>query len=461
MSNSILESRNQYDYAYKQARKQFIKDKLNKRTPYLESLDEIVDTYEVSTIHLGIIDVPASLIVGTKTSLRKISFASNFMPLMNAGSEFSSKWIKVCSYHLSDQGINEPCVAYEYLGKFYIEEGNKRASVLKSFGAIYIPCDVIRVLPKDDGSDVYKLYKEFVEYYELSHLYGIQFEKLGYYKKLQRLMMFSDNHVWSRQERIKLVGFYERLKDMLIKKKIKTSYADSLMVMLEVYGYELLYEMSDKKLSNAVDESKNRILYDKAHANILCVADEEDQSLWGGYNSTQLKTYDFLISCGDLKKDYLEYLVTISNKPLFYVHGNHDESYEENPPEGCICIDDDVYMIDGIRIMGLGGSYKYRDGKYMYTEKQMEKRIKKLKRKIKKVGGIDIVVAHAPIKGYGDIDDYAHQGFECFKKLIYDYHPKYFVFGHVHSRYQHNYQTTYILEETQIINVSGKQRILY
>lgn len=462
MRTNYAEGKEQYLYALKKGRKQFLSDRYHRVDPYIKSLDSLINIYECSISDIGEIDVPADLIIGTLNTDRRTSFASNFMPILKSESEFANKWANVCCYHLSDTGISDSPIAYEYLGKFYISEGNKRVSVLKSYGAVFIPCVVKRIMPKEKESYESRLYDEFLNYYKLSKLYSIQFKKLGYYHKLQRLMEFSEDYEWSRKDRYILVGFYGRLVSMLKKKKIDAYYPDALVVLLEIYGYQFLLEMTDKQLLKAIEESKTKIIYNKAYHNILAIADEEDEALWNGYNNKYLKQFDLIISAGDLKAEYLEYLVTITNKTLLYVHGNHDEKYDEKPPEGCICIDDDVYVHDGIRILGLGGSFLYREnGKYMYSERQMERRIKKLKRKIKKLGGIDIVVAHAPIKGYGDLPDFAHQGFACFVKLVEDYHPKYFFFGHVHMRYNHNYVGYYKLNETQIINVSSKQSIIY
>ena len=452
----------QYEDSLKRGKKQFFSDRLHRLDGYIKCLDEIIKIYDFSLVKIGLVNVPEELIVGTKTSGRKIAFASNFMPLLKQGSEFSAKWMRVCNYHLSDSGISEAPVAYEYLGKFYIEEGNKRVSVLKSYGAVYIECQVIRVLPLKYDTFDYQLYKEFIDFYELSNLYLVQFHKLSYYKKLQKLMMFEEDYKWNRNDRITFAGLYERIRDYLIRKKLDVDYCDSLLVLLEIYGYKQLQEMDDKTLNKAIEESKRRMIYDTAHLNILCVADEEDNSLWNGVYNKELKNYDLIISAGDLKANYLEYLVTMSNKQLLYVHGNHDDKYDIKPPEGCDCIDDKIEMINGVRILGLGGSYRYKQGSaYMYSEAEMAKRIKKLKRKIKKMGGIDIVVAHAPVKGYGDLDDYAHQGFECFVDLIKEYKPKYFIYGHVHARYDVSKKTFYNIGETQIINASGKQRIVF
>lgn len=110
---------------------------------------------------------------------------------------------------------------------------------------------------------------------------------------------------------------------------------------------------------------------------ILAVSDIESDRFYEYYRPGILKEYDCIIACGDLKAEYLEFLVTMSGLPLFYVHGNHDEKYRREP-EGCICIDDRIVILDGVRILGLGGSYRYRKGKYLYTERMMRNRILRL-----------------------------------------------------------------------------------
>ena len=262
-------------------------------------------------------------------------------------------------------------------------------------------------------------------------------------------------------ERIKLVGFFGRLKTRLEWYGIKADYCDCLLALMELYGYEELCAMNDAKLDEAILSNKVRLSYGHGPYRIMCVADEEDLGLYSQYAKIELKGIDFLISCGDLKPEYLEFLVTMSNKPLFYVHGNHDGRYDQTPPAGCICIDDDLYIYQGIRILGLGGSFRYSQDKYQYTEVQMERRIRKLRWKIFKAGGVDIVVTHAPIKGYGDMEDYAHQGFACFEKLLNELHPKYWLYGHVHLRYDYRLERTIQYKETQIINCNTKYEITY
>lgn len=455
------ESFMQYQYALKKGKREVFHAHLHKEEPYLIALDEIVDVAKLSSISLGQIEVPAELIVGTRTKGRALSFTKSFMPLLNEKSEFAAKWINVCRYHLSDAGINDAPTAYEYLGKFYIEEGNKRVSVLKSYGAPFITLEVKRLTPLDTQNKEFRLYNEFLEFYQLSKLYSLQFSKPGYYKKLLKYLHMEEDHVWDRKERITLVGFYERLSAELKKKGVRTNHADCLVALLEMYTYEFLVQMSDKEMDKIISQHKTRLSYGKGFYNITCISDDEDQLLYSSNVKNILKDTDFIISAGDLKKEYLEYIVTMTNKPLFYIPGNHDNKYLENPPEGCICIDDDLITYEGIRILGLGGSIRYSGDHYQYTEIQMKRRIKKLRYKILKAGGVDIIVTHAPIKGYGDLADYAHQGFECFLKLLEDEKPKFWFYGHVHSSYDPLIQRVHAYKNTMIVNVSGRYNAKY
>lgn len=190
--------------------------------------------------------------------------------------------------------------------------------------------------------------------------------------------------------------------------------------------------------------------------NILIVADEESPALWDYYAPGMLKAYDLILSCGDLNAKYLEFLVTMARCPLLYVHGNHDGDYAQQPPEGCDCIDDKLIVYQGLRILGLGGSRKYSSGSHQYTQRQMEKRIRKLKRAIRLAGGVDIVLAHGAPRGVGDAEDRTHQGFDCFLRLIETCSPRYFLHGHVHLNYGANIPRMERYGTAEVINCCGK-----
>ena len=449
----------QYQYALKAGKKNVRKRRRQKLYIHPEILDDMINETDCSKEKLGEIDVPAELIIGTKTAARAMAFLAVFMPLLSEGTEFANKWRQVCRYHLSDTGISDSPTAYEYLGRFYILEGNKRVSVLKSYGACQITLDVTRLVPPKSNNPSIIRYYEFLDFYRNSKLYSIQFSKPHQYRKMLELMQISEDHEWNRSERINLTGFMVRLDAHLDKYKITYNHCDCLVALMELYDYETLINMKDKELDHAISINRNRLMHGKGLYRVLCISDEADMMLYSDRAINILRDFDFIISCGDLRPEYLEFLVTVSNKPLYYVHGNHDDRYDENPPGGCICIDDDVVEYEGLKIMGLGGSIRYSRAKYQYTELQMERRIKKLRHKIHKAGEINVVVTHAPIKGYGDLQDYAHMGFECFEKLLNDLHPKLWFFGHVHINYDYKLKRVIEYKDTKIINCYGKYLI--
>lgn len=192
---------------------------------------------------------------------------------------------------------------------------------------------------------------------------------------------------------------------------------------------------------------------------ILLIADEEERGLWDYYAPGKLKGYELILSAGDLKAGYLSFLVTMANRPLLYVPGNHDVNYEKNPPEGCESIDGRIVKINGLRILGLGGSMLYSRGPNQYTERQMRRRIRQLSWKIRRCGGVDVVLSHAPIAGYGDMDDPAHRGFDCFMELIEKYEPKLWVHGHVHKSYGTQFQREHMIGRTRVVNACGKYEV--
>ena len=185
---------------------------------------------------------------------------------------------------------------------------------------------------------------------------------------------------------------------------------------------------------------------------ILAVSDVEAKYLYDYYTPGKLDGFDMILSCGDLRREYLEFLVTLANCPLLYVHGNHDERFEEAPPEGCICVDDSIVNVNGVRVLGLGGSYRYRHGSCMYTEKEMSRRIRRMRFKLRKHKGFDILLTHAPARHINDFDSISHRGFECFGELLEKYHPKYFVHGHIHMNYGVNIPQKTICGDTTVIN---------
>lgn len=168
---------------------------------------------------------------------------------------------------------------------------------------------------------------------------------------------------------------------------------------------------------------------------ILLVSDEESPFIWDFFQPEKFKDIDLIISCGDLDPKYLSFLVTMIKAPLFYVPGNHDVRYINEPPEGCDNIDGTLVKFKNLRILGLGGSHKYSNAVFQYTEKEMERRILRLQPKLFLNKGFDILVTHAPAFGIGDENDACHRGFKSFINLMGKYSPYFFFHGHVHLNY--------------------------
>lgn len=189
---------------------------------------------------------------------------------------------------------------------------------------------------------------------------------------------------------------------------------------------------------------------------ILAISDEEVSAYWEHYVPGRLDEFDLILACGDLNASYLSFLVTMAHGPVMYIHGNHDIGYGLHPPEGCDCIEDKLVTYRGLRILGLGGCLKYRPGPHQYTDDQMRRRIAKLKRQLRKAGGVDIVITHAPPKGVGDADDAAHRGFRALLELIDEYHPQYLLHGHIHARYGFGIPREQEYHGTRVINVSER-----
>ncbi len=189
---------------------------------------------------------------------------------------------------------------------------------------------------------------------------------------------------------------------------------------------------------------------------LLIVSDVEDPGLWDHFSPDKVRGIDAVLSCGDLKPDYLEFLVTMVNRPLFYILGNHDLQYDRFPPGGCECIDDKLIVFKGYRILGLGGCMRYHPGPLQYTEEQMRRRVRRLSRSLRREKGFDILLTHAPAAGLGDMEDLCHWGFQVFRELIDQYQPLCHLHGHVHLTYNRKLPRVEQYGGTSVVNAEGK-----
>ena len=190
----------------------------------------------------------------------------------------------------------------------------------------------------------------------------------------------------------------------------------------------------------------------------LVIADVESKAYWDYLDKAKFKEeIDLVISCGDLKAEYLSFLATFCKGPVLYVHGNHDVRYNNKPPEGCECIEDRIFEYEGVRFLGLGGSMQYNGSDWQYTEQQMSRRIKKLWYQLWRKKGFDVLVTHSPARKLGDGEDLPHMGFQCFRDLMDKYEPAYFFHGHMHHSYDYKLKSSMEYNKTKIVNGYEKQ----
>ena len=249
-----LEAREQYARAQKLAQKELKARTAQGKYPYLRVLDEFIDESLVAgRVEIGIVDIPMEQIVGTKSAGRRTAFATNFMPLLPRDSEFGVKWVSLCADHLGPEGIRDPIKCYEYLGRFYVQEGNKRVSVLKSYGALTVPGFVIRLLPMDTGEREVRRYFEFLKFYRKCGLYQVMLPHGGDYAKLQASLGYEPDHVWTEDERKVFLARFSRFREAYQSLGGTAAPMQAFLVWLRVYTLQDAMDMSDPELTRSIE----------------------------------------------------------------------------------------------------------------------------------------------------------------------------------------------------------------
>ena len=188
---------------------------------------------------------------------------------------------------------------------------------------------------------------------------------------------------------------------------------------------------------------------------ILAISDKEDSLLSARIERAQTERPAVVVSCGDLRPGYLDYIATMANAPLLFVRGNHDTDERGYLDMGGTPLDGCIVRIGGFNFAGLDGSYAYREGIVGFSEGEMRSKVLLLAAKALARGGIDVLVTHAPPRGYGDLDDLPHQGFECFHWLLARVRPRLLRHGHTHVDYGIIPREVQHPSGTRIVNAFG------
>ena len=232
-----------YKDALKLGQKEVQSCKANGVSPYLPALDDIIpEDQKTSMVSLGLVHIPLKQVVGTKTAGRATSFAANFMPILEENTEFAVKWQHLSEAHI-EEGIHDPIKAFEYMNRFYVQEGNKRVSVLKFFNADFIEGEVTRILPERDGSERIEMYYEFLSFYKYTKINFVEFSKRGCYTELLTALGKELSEEWSVDDQRTFVAAYSKFEKAYMLSggdKLQSTIGDALLGYLQVYSYDEL-----------------------------------------------------------------------------------------------------------------------------------------------------------------------------------------------------------------------------
>jgi len=206
-----------------------------------------------ATKEIGLIDIPVSEVVGVKTAGRQEAFSPAFRPIMDTQTEFAQKWMNLCEAHLGETGIRDPITCCEFYGKFYLMEGNKRFSVLSWFGAGNVHAEVTRIMPEPEDTVAYKVYLEFLEFFEVTRMYDVRCTRLGFYKYLLASAQ-RNSESWTETDRRFFRARFNRFRDLLsgIKLPDGMTAGDALAIFLRYHTMDELWTSSAAELKKMI-----------------------------------------------------------------------------------------------------------------------------------------------------------------------------------------------------------------
>ncbi len=261
-----------YLKAQKAAEKQYRAAISKGQYPYLPVLEDLLrGGGEVGRVPLGQLEIPISLIAGTASAERTTAFASNFMPLLAYSTEFANKWSELYD-SVQQTGVRDPIIAFEYMHRFYVVEGNKRVSVSKFNGAVKIDATVTRILPKPSEEQEYKVYADFLDFYKVTGIYDILMSQQGSYSRLLKAIPADEGTekapLWSEDRRKDVRFLYSSFETHYIQKhwqRLPFTTGDAFLHFIEIYSFDTLKGLSSAEIDRHMDRifDEFRVLADE------------------------------------------------------------------------------------------------------------------------------------------------------------------------------------------------------
>lgn len=243
--------------------------------PYLPVLDDLLPHADIECeVKLGVSNIPLYQVIGTSTAGRTRAFANNFMPLLDYGTEFSAKWSHLVDAQI-EEGIHDAIKVYEYMNRYYVVEGNKRASVLKYFDSPSILADITRKIPRKTDDLEVRIYYEFMDFYDATKINYVQFSKLGNFPKLIEAVGKHQGEAWSDDDLMDFASFhtafYNAYKDKGGNKLINITCDDALLYYLSLYPYAESKEMTSTEIKKNLEKiwSEIALLQDNDSVELL------------------------------------------------------------------------------------------------------------------------------------------------------------------------------------------------
>ena len=255
-----------YKKAQKLAQKEYRARIAKGEFPFIQALDDIApESATMSQRSLGTFEIPTWLIVGTKTRARQNSFAANFLPLLDHGTEFSMKWENLYQAQL-DEGFKDAILVYEYLHRFYVQEGNKRVSVSRFLDNPVIMANVIRIMPPKEILDQHPVYKEFLDFYRVCPIYDLDCREPGSYTQIANLLGRSidkDAEPWPVDlvESLRATYWHFTQVSKELQGELKEMpRGDAFLVYLRIYTKDALETSGSDELNKRIQKIRKELL---------------------------------------------------------------------------------------------------------------------------------------------------------------------------------------------------------